>query len=79
MYVLSRFSRVQLFATLWTVAHQAHLSMGILQTRVLEGCYALLQGIFPAQGSNPGLPHSRQILYHLSHQGSYCLLHVIIL
>ena len=32
------------------------------------GCHALLQGIFPTQGSNPGLPHCRQILYHLSHQ-----------
>ena len=37
------------------------------------GCHALLQGIFPTQGSSPGLPHCRQILYHLSHQGSpYC-------
>ena len=34
------------------------------------GCHALLQGIFPVQGSNPGLLHCRQILYHLSHQGS---------
>ena len=34
------------------------------------GSYSLLQGIFPTQGSNPGLPHCRQILYHLSHQGS---------
>ena len=34
------------------------------------GCRALLQGIFPAQGSNSGLPHCRWILYHLSHQGS---------
>ena len=33
------------------------------------GCCFLLQGIFPAQGSNPGLPHCRQTLYHLSHQG----------
>ena len=33
------------------------------------GCHALLQGIFPTLGSNPGLPHCRQILYHLSHQG----------
>ena len=32
------------------------------------GCPALLQGIFPTQGSNPGLPHCRWILYHLSHQ-----------
>ena len=34
------------------------------------GCHALLQGIFPIQGSNLDLPHFRQILYHLSHQGS---------
>ena len=34
------------------------------------GCHALLQGIFPTQGSNPGLPHCRQILYCLSHQAS---------
>ena len=33
------------------------------------GCHALLQGIFPTQGSNPGLPHCRQVLYCLSHQG----------
>ena len=36
---------------------------GILQARVLEwGCHCLLQGIFPTQGSNPGLPHWRQML-----------------
>jgi len=33
------------------------------------GLPALLQGIFPAQGSNPDLPHYRQIIYCLSHQG----------
>ena len=33
------------------------------------GSLFLLQGIFPIQGSNPGLPHCRQILYQLSHQG----------
>ena len=37
------------------------------------GCHALLQGIFPTQGLNPGLPHCRQILYHLSHQGSFLI------
>ena len=37
-------------------------------TRV--GCRALLQGIFSTQGWNPGLLHCRQILCHLSHQGS---------
>ena len=33
-------------------------------------CHALLQGIFPTQRSNPGLPHCRWILYQLSNQGS---------
>ena len=33
------------------------------------GCHALLQGIFPTQGSNMGVLHGRQILYHLSHRG----------
>ena len=40
-------------------------------TRV--GSLSLLQGIFPTQGSNlglPRLPHCRQILYQLNHQGS---------
>ena len=34
------------------------------------GCHSLLQGIFPTQQLNPGLPNCRQILYHLSHQES---------
>ena len=34
------------------------------------GCHFLLLGIFPTQGWNPGLPHCRQILYHLSLQVS---------
>ena len=36
------------------------------------GSHSLLQGIFPTQGSNLSLLHGRQILYHLSHQGSQC-------
>ena len=32
------------------------------------GSCSLLQGIFPTQGLNPGLPHCRWILYHLSHR-----------
>ena len=55
----------RLFPTPWTVACQALLS---LVTGV--GSCSLLQGICPTQGSNPGLPHCGQILYHLSHQGS---------
>ena len=34
------------------------------------GRHFLLQWIFPVQGSNPGIPHCRQILYNLSYQGS---------
>ena len=55
---LSCFSPVQLFVTLWTVAHQAPLSMEILQARILEwGFHALLQGIFLTQESNPCFLH----------------------
>ena len=34
------------------------------------GSLSLLQGIFPTQGLNPGVPHCRWILYQLSHRGS---------
>ena len=45
---------------------------GILQASILAaGCHFLLQQIFPTQGLNPGPLHFRQILYHLSHQGSH--------
>ena len=40
-------------------------------------CHALLQGIFSTQGSNPDLPHCRQILYHLSDQGNLYPLNLI--
>ena len=44
---------------------------GILPGKNTEaGCHALLQGIFPSQQSDPGLPRCRRILYHLSHQES---------
>ena len=44
---------------------------GVLQARVLA-CWQLFPspGDLPNLVSNPGLPHCRQILYHLSHQGS---------
>ena len=37
------------------------------------GSLSLLQGIFPTQGSNPGLSHCRWILYQLSHKRSPCI------
>ena len=40
------------------------------------GSYSLPKGIFPTQGSNPGLSHCRRLLYHLSHQGSPKLIRI---
>ena len=58
-------SCVRLFATRGLQVHR------ILQARILEWvALSLLQGIFPTQGLNPGLPHYRWILYQLSHKGS---------
>ena len=64
----SPFSRVWLFATPWTVACQASLSMGILQARILEWVAIPFSRIFLTQGSNPGLLPCTWILYGLSHQ-----------
>ena len=55
-------------------------SHGLQPTRLLHpwnfpdkstgvGYHFFLQGIFPTQGSNPGLLHCRQTLYCLTHQG----------
>ena len=44
---------------------------GFLQARILEWVdFPFSRGIFPTQGSNPGLSHCRHILYQLSHKGS---------
>ena len=71
-------SHVQLFGTTWTAAYQAPPSMGFSRQEYWSGVpfpsflpsFPPFQEIFPTQGSNPGLPHCRQTLYHLSHQGS---------
>ena len=55
-------SRVRLSATPWTVAYQASPSMGFSRQEYWSGLRFLLQGTFPTQGSNPGLPHWRQTL-----------------
>ena len=52
----------------WTVACQLLCSWDS-PGNIGVGSHALLQGIFPPQGLNPGLPHCRRFLYHLSHQG----------
>ena len=71
MCCASSLSGVQLFATPGTAAHQAPLSMGILQARILER----LATPFSRESSQPrdrtqGLWHCKWILYQLSHQGS---------
>ena len=63
-----------------SVMSDSLLPHGLWPTRILcpwespgkntgVGCHALLQGIFPTQGSNPDLPHCRWIFYQLSHEG----------
>ena len=58
-------SRVHFFVTPWTVQ-----SMKFSRPEYWSGSLSLPQGIFPNQGSNPGLSHGRRILYLLSHNGS---------
>ena len=74
MYVraclLSRFSCVQLFATLWTVACQAPLSMGFSRQ---VGCHVLLQGIFLTQDPTCISCIGRRVLYHKHHLGNPAL------
>ena len=49
-------SHVRLFATPWTIAYQAPLSMGFSRQEYRSGCHFLLQGIFPTQGIKPRSP-----------------------
>ena len=66
-------SHVWLFATPWTVARRLLCPWDSPGKNTGVGCRALLQGIFPAQGSNPSLLHCRRILYRRSHQGGPCM------
>ena len=64
---------VQFFVTLWTVAHQPLCPWDSPGKNTGVGSHSVLQGIFLTQGSNSGLLHCSQILYHLSHQGSWIM------
>ena len=63
-------SHVRLFVTPWTVATRLLCPWNFPGKDTAVGSHFLLQELFPTQGSNPGLLHCRQILYHLSHQAS---------
>ena len=52
------------FATRWTIAHQAPLSIGLPRREYWGGCHFLFQVIFLTQGSNPHLLLGRRIVYH---------------
>ena len=68
LLLLSRFSRVRLFAVLRTVADQVLCPWNSLGKNTGADCHFLLQEIYLTQQSNPGVLHCRKILYHLSHQ-----------
>ena len=66
------FSRVRLFETLWTAAHQAPHPWDSPGKNIGVGCHFLLQGIFLTQGLNPHLfrlPHWQASSLPVSHQG----------
>ena len=67
-YLLVKLRVTQSCPTLW-LCRLYSLSNSPGQNTGVDS-HSLLQGIFPTQGLNPGLPHCRRILYQLSHKGS---------
>ena len=63
-------SHVQLFVTPWIAEYQASQSMGSSRLEFWMGRHSLLQWIFSTQVSKPSPLRCRQILYHLSQEGS---------
>ena len=61
-------SHVWLFVTPWTVAYKTPLFMEFSRQEYWSGLPFPSPGVFPTQGSNPGLPHCRKTFYHLSHR-----------
>ena len=78
LYLILSWDAISLCAVLCLVAQSCLTLCDPMDSSVHEdspgkntgvGCHALLQGIFPTQGSNPGLLHCRWLLYQLSHPG----------
>ena len=79
VYTLSP-TRIRSFWTEWSESHSVvsdslrphglHNPWNSLGLNTGVGSLSLFEGIFPTQGSNPGLPHCRRILYQMSHKGS---------
>ena len=77
IFFISDYSLYFLFVIPWTLACQAPLSMGFSRQEYWNGLPFPSPGALPDSGIKPGSPardpgflHCRQILYHLSHQGS---------
>ena len=70
VFVVQSLIHVQLFATPWTVAHQAPLSMGFPGKNTGVHCHFFLQGIFLTEGLNPSLLHQQADSLPLSYLGS---------
>ena len=71
-----KWSHIQLFATPWT---RLLRPWDFLGKSTWVSCHFLLQGVLLTQGSNPGPPRCRQMLYHLSHQGMIYVYFLLIL
>ena len=68
---LRKLSRVRLFATLWTVARQAPLSMGFPRQEYWSGFPFLSPGDLPDPRIEPRSPAWKEDSLPLSHQGSH--------
>ena len=77
LYGNSEWSRSVVSDSLQPHGHQAPPSMGFSRQEYWSGLPFPSPGYFPTQGSNPGLLHCRQTLYHLSQQGNHLLFHVL--
>ena len=75
--MLSRFSCIQLFATLWTVAHQAPLFMGLPRQEYWSGLPFPSPGDLPRPGIesvSPALAGPKNMDAQCFHLSFWCLL-----
>ena len=70
LLLLSHFSRVRLYVTPWTAAHQVSLSMGFSRQEYWSGLQCSPPGDLPNPGIEPGSPALQADPLPLSHQGS---------
>ena len=81
---LSNWTELNPLLTSWplnafiSINYFKEFGVGLSRNSLYSDCHSLLQGIFSTQVSNLGLLHCRQILYHLSHQGSPMPIHLYI-